>query len=110
MRPDVPDVRRPALGRGEDMDEPLADSSLLPTFALCHAARQRVKVAIGGDGADELFAGYINFPVNRFANGLARVPSWTGRAARRLLSGVPANSSYMRFQVMGSDHFMIRFA
>jgi asparagine synthase (glutamine-hydrolysing) len=79
----------------ERMDEPLADSSLLPTFALCHAARQRVKVAIGGDGADELFAGYINFPVNRFANGLARVPNWTGRAARRLLSGVPANSSYM---------------
>ena len=77
------------------MDEPLADSSLLPTYALCHAARQRVKVVLGGDGADELFAGYINFPVNRFASGLARMPSWTGRAARRLLSSVPANSSYM---------------
>src|SRR5262245_1951710 len=77
------------------MDEPLGDSSLLPTYALCCAARQRMKVALGGDGADELFAGYINFPVNRFASGFARVPSWAGRAARRLLSSLPTNSSYM---------------
>src|SRR5262249_6291406 len=62
------------------MDEPLADSSLLPTYAICRAARQRVKVALGGDGADELFAGYINFPANRFAPGLARLPGWVGRA------------------------------
>ena len=77
------------------MDEPLADSSLLPTHALCRVARERVKVALGGDGADELFAGYINFPANRFAHALARVPGWAGRLARRLLAAVPHNSSYM---------------
>jgi asparagine synthase (glutamine-hydrolysing) len=77
------------------MDEPMADSSLLPTHALCRLARQRVKVALGGDGADELFAGYVNFPANRFARGLAQVPSWVGRAARGLLSAFPHNSSYM---------------
>ena len=54
-----------------------------------------MKVALGGDGADELFAGYINFPANRFAHALARVPGWAGRLARRLLAAVPHNSSYM---------------
>ncbi len=37
---------------------PFGDSSLLPTHWLCRAARQHVKVALGGDGGDELFAGY----------------------------------------------------
>ncbi len=40
------------------VDEPNADTSLLPTYKLCEFARQHVKVAISGDGADELFGGY----------------------------------------------------
>lgn len=39
-------------------DEPLADPSTVPTYLLCSAARRHVKVAISGDGGDELFAGY----------------------------------------------------
>lgn len=42
----------------ELVDEPNADTSLLPTWELCRFARQHVKVAISGDGADELFGGY----------------------------------------------------
>ena len=43
------------------LDEPTADGSILPTWLLCGFARDRVTVALSGDGGDELFAGYDPF-------------------------------------------------
>ncbi|QDM23006.1 asparagine synthase (glutamine-hydrolyzing) [Tardiphaga sp. vice154] len=45
------------------IDEPLGDSSILPTYMLCKFARRHVTVALSGDGGDELFAGYDPFKV-----------------------------------------------
>ncbi len=42
-------------------DEPFADASMFPTFAVCRAARERCKVMLSGDGGDECFAGYREF-------------------------------------------------
>jgi asparagine synthase (glutamine-hydrolysing) len=50
---------------GELIDEPLGDSSFVPTYLLCRLASQHVKVALGGDGGDELFAGYPTYQAHR---------------------------------------------
>jgi asparagine synthase (glutamine-hydrolysing) len=43
---------------GAWLDEPLSDSSLIPTFLLARFVKKHVTVALGGDGGDEIFAGY----------------------------------------------------
>lgn len=53
-----PDVARDLKLILWHMDEPFADDSAIPTFYLCKEAKKRMSVALSGDGADELFAGY----------------------------------------------------
>lgn len=49
------------------MDEPMADASIIPTYALSKFTREHVTVALGGDGGDELFAGYPTFLADRYS-------------------------------------------
>jgi asparagine synthase (glutamine-hydrolysing) len=49
------------------LDEPMADASILPTYLLSKFTRQHVTVALGGDGGDELFAGYPTYLAHKFA-------------------------------------------
>jgi asparagine synthase (glutamine-hydrolysing) len=49
------------------LDEPFADASIVPTYLLARFTRQHVTVALGGDGGDELLAGYPTFQAERVA-------------------------------------------
>jgi asparagine synthase (glutamine-hydrolysing) len=50
---------------GAVLDEPVADGSIVPTYLLSRFARRHVTVALGGDGGDELFAGYPTYVAHR---------------------------------------------
>jgi asparagine synthase (glutamine-hydrolysing) len=60
---------------GTWLDEPLSDGSLIPTFMLARFVRHHVTVALGGDGGDELFAGYPMYYGHKVARMYANVPS-----------------------------------
>lgn len=70
------------------LDEPFGDASILPTHLLSRFARESVTVALGGDGADELLAGYPTFLAERLASHYRRFPrtaqGWASWAARQL--------------------------
>jgi asparagine synthase (glutamine-hydrolysing) len=81
------------------LDEPMGDSSLLPTYLLCRHARQQVTVALGGDGGDELFAGYDPFRALRWAklyHHLVPKPIHTGIAM--LFARLPVSHHYMSLE------------
>ncbi len=105
----------PLLAR--QFDEPIADSSMVPTYLICRAVRSHCKVALGGDGGDELFGGYRHYSrllwmrgrVGHIPRGLRRpvaqaaykvLPdglrgrSWVHAAAADLESDVPLIACY----------------
>lgn len=80
----------------EKMDEPLGDPSLLPTWFLSRLARRHVKVALSGDGADELFAGYDTFSALSLAKIYQTlIPKKANHRLQRLANLLPTSSGNM---------------
>tara|TARA_X000000368_G_scaffold391569_1_gene355645 strand:- start:174 stop:2036 length:1863 start_codon:yes stop_codon:yes gene_type:complete len=80
-------------------DEPLSDSSLLSYYTLCKFSRRKVKVALGGDAADELLGGYDTFKALRYATIFKNLKLFKMKPfVEFLVSKLPTNYSYMNFK------------
>ena len=86
---------------GSLLDEPLTDPSFLPKYALARAARESVKVALSGDGGDEIFCGYPTFLADtpsRWLRPLLTPPAL--RLLNRLVESLPSSSTYGSYDVL----------
>ncbi|HVM69063.1 MAG TPA: asparagine synthase (glutamine-hydrolyzing), partial [Gaiellaceae bacterium] len=95
LRPDAALVL-PVLA--EAFDEPFADSSALPTYLVSELAAQDVKVALSGEGGDELFGGYYTYQADLLAQSLERLGiGRLARLARPLVERLPVSTARASF-------------
>ncbi len=80
------------------LDEPMADNSIVPTYALSKFTRKHVTVALGGDGGDELFAGYPTFQADRYARFYRLLPRvFRERVIEPLAAKLPVSDENISF-------------
>ncbi|MCA1578474.1 MAG: asparagine synthase (glutamine-hydrolyzing) [Acidobacteria bacterium] len=90
---------------GSWMDEPFSDPSLVPTYLLSRFTRKHVTVALGGDGGDELFAGYQMYAGHRWAEVYKHVPASLRRGfVEPLVRWLPVKTKNLSF-----DYKALRF-
>ena len=86
-------------------DEPFADSSAIPTYLVSEFARKDVKVAISGDGGDELFGGYLWTQKEVWMENYRRLPSFL----RRKIENIFLGAGYRPLRENGALNLLKRF-
>jgi len=80
----------------EFMEEPVATSSVLPMFFVCERARRDVKVALIGQGPDELFGGYRRHLGTRYGQFWGGLPKWVRGPISSVVEVLPRNETLKR--------------
>lgn len=78
------------------LEEPIAASSIVPMYFVCERARQDVKVALVGQGPDELFGGYKRHLGVRYGGMWARMPRWARGPISSAIGALPRNETLKR--------------
>src|SRR5229473_1515983 len=78
------------------LEEPIATSSIVPMYFVCQRARQDVKVALVGQGPDELFGGYRRHLGIRYGSLWARLPNWMRAPISSTVAALPRNETLKR--------------
>jgi asparagine synthase (glutamine-hydrolysing) len=99
-----PQMLEALLAMARVLDEPLADASIVPTHLLSRFARQQVKVVLGGEGGDELFAGYPTYIGDRLARWYLRLPAALRGLLRRAAEAIPP-----AFNNVGTEYLLKKF-
>ena len=92
-------------------DEPMVDSSMIPTWLVSHLVRQHCTVALGGDGGDELFGGYPHYSrLLWMQQHLEKIPAWIRQwpaiFAEKILPVGFANSNIRTWLMAAGDDFV----
>ncbi len=88
------------------LDEPMADSSILPTFLLSRFVRSEVTVALGGDGADEIFGGYPTYLAHKLAERYEKIPYFLRRnLIENSVNLLPTGGRKMTFDFLAKRFF-----
>lgn len=81
----------------DGIDEPFADSSVIPTYMVSKYAKQFVSVVLTGDAGDELFGGYSKYLISYYSDMYNRVPKFLRKHLfEKLVHAIPDNSSRIR--------------
>lgn len=95
----TPDINRIFSAIVYHADDPLADSSAVPVYLLSQNTAKDVKVVLGGDGGDEVFAGYLTYPATLLAKNLARYHLMPAvRSANGLINCLPVSERKVSFE------------
>jgi asparagine synthase (glutamine-hydrolysing) len=78
------------------LEEPIAASSIVPMYFVCQRARQDVKVALVGQGPDELFGGYRRHLGVRYSAWWSNLPNWLRSPISSTVSALPRNEMLKR--------------
>jgi asparagine synthase (glutamine-hydrolysing) len=79
-------------------DEPNADAGALPVWFLSKLTKRNATVALSGEGADELFGGYLTYRANRFARPVRRLPGSALKLIFKALNRWPVSDEKISFE------------